>query len=203
MDTRRHSPLTVALTIVELIANNRGAGSTTLQMKGAENYDRPFLIVSQTRSHSQTLSTISGNPNAKIASIGESSKTRGQKLAILFDNHLIFNALTGMIGLFNAEFARTSALVESVYDATIAIEKMSELSDIYQKQAHTLEDLSLELVHCKWWEFKKVSRIKEAIRAQWRSNRKDSDVILSLLNELGEIHERNKSQIKKVKDGYN
>lgn len=196
-------PLNIAIQLIELITKSRGTGNTTLQMNGVVNYNRPFLIVSQNRSHALTLTKLSGNEMAKAASIKDIlESSRGQKLPFVLDHQVVFNVLTGMIGLYNKEFARTSALVESIYEATSAIEKMTEISDIYQNQSHTIERLSLELIECEWWEFKKKSKIKDQIRDQWSNNRDDSDKILSLLNDLIEIHDRNKSQIKKVKDGY-
>ena len=109
----KNSAWSMAHKIIDMLSISRGSGNTTLMRDGIVKYNRPFLIISATNAHAQTLAKFSDNPNAKGASVITGYELiHGNKLPIIFDHQVIFNVLTGLIGEVNQELERNGKLID-------------------------------------------------------------------------------------------
>lgn len=200
----KNSSWGMAHIILDLLNNSRGSGNTTLMRDGIVKYDRPFLIISTTNAHAQTLAKFSDNPNARGASVlSASDLSVGNRLPMVFDHRVIFNVLTGLIGEINIELDKNGKLIDLFGNSVETIELLVDLTEAFQEQSHTLDRLCLELIQCPWWKFKKIASIKAQMKEKSDEYCDQSSHLESILSKLLERGETRKLQIKKIKDVYN
>jgi hypothetical protein len=122
---------------------NRQVGNTTLMMKGTENYDRPYGIISHSVEYSEDLLSKNKTGLGKGFAISNLDKIKETQIPVLIDNAALVNFLENV-----ASDMENSITKE---DAKKLMDPIMEMAEIYQDRSHQLEESVLSYMLCPWW----------------------------------------------------
>jgi hypothetical protein len=127
--------------------SKRGIGHTELMKRGIIHYDRPFAIITNTADSAKQLARES--EYAKPITLNNLDQLVGTDLPVAIDHYQVQELLqSALIEITDRDFQ-----IERMSDIQ---EKMMTLVELYQKRAHEIESISMDLLTCKWWDIKKI-----------------------------------------------
>jgi hypothetical protein len=140
------------------IFSKREIGNTTLIKKGIDNYDRPFRVISHSLSFSKEVIGDSkfGNP----LTITRTGSIASKGPAVL-DHQLLCSIASESL----EEIEKLEELSEKSSKFMNSVMVMSER---YQERCHNIEDITLELWLCPWWNFNLKRKLIKKLKAHFK-----------------------------------
>ena len=155
------------LRIFRKLLGLREVGNTTLMKKGTENYDREFYVVSNSLDYSKEI--VGASKYGNVVTMNNVEKLNGISSPVLIDHHLVAFVLANAI----EKMDRNEEEMERMKKV---IDKLMSIAEYYQDRSHKTEDLTIELLTCKWWQFSKKSRIKSELWSLILNNSKSPTI---------------------------
>ena len=118
----RKMRLPVELINVLGVLGVRAVGHTTLMMRGAENYNRPFSLVAHNFSYAKELAARSRNPNATPVPMWGLEALRGNPKPIIFDHWAIEFMVKDLIDIIEAQEEIIKKLEKQLDDPAYMVE---------------------------------------------------------------------------------
>jgi hypothetical protein len=146
--------------------STRQVGHTSLMMKGTDSYDRRFYMVGLNRTHASQI--VSDNvDNAVIVTIEQlQERSAGETLPVAVDNCVIADLIDGAL----SEIFMREDLLSTRSDL---INNLMKITEIYQDRSHAIEELSLEMLRCPWWKFRKLVMLEKRMHQMILSYNED------------------------------
>jgi hypothetical protein len=122
---------------------NRQVGNTTLMMKGTENYDRPYGVISHSVEYSEDLLSRNKSELGKGFSINNLDAIKETQIPVLIDNAALVHFLESVVKDMENSITKE--------DAKKLMDPIMEMAEIYQDRSHQLEQSVLSYMLCPWW----------------------------------------------------
>jgi hypothetical protein len=122
---------------------NRQAGNTTLLMKGTENYDRPYGVISHSAEYAEDLLSKNKTGLGKGFAINDLDAIKETQIPVLIDNAALKNFLETVVRDMENSITKD--------DAKKLMDPIMEMAEIYQDRSHQLEQSVLSYMLCPWW----------------------------------------------------
>lgn len=122
---------------------NRQVGNTTLMMKGTENYDRPYGVISHSVEYAEDLLSRNKSELGKGFSINDLDAIKETQIPVLIDNAALVHFLESVVKDMENSITKE--------DAKKLMDPIMEMAEIYQDRSHQLEQSVLSYMLCPWW----------------------------------------------------
>jgi hypothetical protein len=122
---------------------NRQVGNTTLMMRGTENYDRPYGVISYSVEYSEDILAKSKHGLGKGFSINDLDAIKETQIPVLIDNAALVIFLESIVKDMENSITKE--------DAKKLMDPIMEMAEIYQDRSHQLEQSVLSYMLCPWW----------------------------------------------------
>jgi len=122
---------------------NRQVGNTTLLMKGSENYDRPYGVISHSAEYAEDLMTGNKAGLGKGFTIDDLDSIKETQIPVLIDNAALAHFLEKVVRDMEDSITKE--------DAKKLMNPIMEMAEIYQDRSHQLEQSVLSYMLCPWW----------------------------------------------------
>ena len=122
---------------------NRQVGNTTLMIKGTENYDRPYGVISHSVEYAEDLLSRNKSGLGKGFSINDLDAIKETQIPVLIDNAALKNFLESVVKDMENSITKE--------DAKKLMDPIMEMAEIYQDRSHQLEQSVLSYMLCPWW----------------------------------------------------
>ena len=122
---------------------NRQVGNTTLMIKGTENYDRPYGVISHSEEYAEDLMTGGKSGLGKGFTIDNLDAIKETQIPVLIDNAALAHFLERVVRDMEDSITKE--------DVNKLMNPIREMAEIYQDRSHQLEESVLNYMLCPWW----------------------------------------------------
>lgn len=158
--------------------SKRGIGHTELMKRGTLNYDRPFAIIANTMDSAKRLAE--GSDFATPITLSTVDQLIGSEFPVAIDHYQVQQLLqSALLEISDRDFRLNRAMIIQ--------EKMMTLVELYQKRAHEIESISMDLLTCKWWDIKKIISTERKLHKAILKYNNEYDGIAQSLDVLNKI----------------